>query len=164
MYKSLILFLSVFLVSCSVHKPVAKAQEEIILEGKLLRSDLDHQFKWFDENYRKYHPNDSAISELRKYSNDIRVVVIMGTWCSDSHEHVPEFFTVADALHIEEKNIEIIGVNRKKTCKSVDIREYKIQNVPTFIFYRNNRQIGSIIESPRVSIEKDLLHIIEVMK
>jgi hypothetical protein len=37
---------------------------------------------------------------------------------------------------------------------------FDITNVPTFIFYRNGKEINRIVESPVISLEKDMLSIL----
>ncbi len=150
--------------SCSISKSSKKVQEEFMLNGKISREELKKNFTWFDANYKKYILNDTAINELKSFSKNLKVVVIMGTWCSDSREHVPEFFKVADAINLNEKQIEMIAVDRKKQCSTIDITPFKIEYVPTFIFFKDGKQIGSIIETPHETIEKDWMRIIRVMK
>jgi len=42
----------------------------------------------------------------------------------------------------------------------IDVASYKIELVPTFIFYDGDTELGRIIETPQTSIEGDLLKII----
>lgn len=154
--------MSIAVISCSVHKQV-RQNEEIIITGKITRNTLAEKISWFEKNYQTYKPNDSAIHELNKYSKNLKVIVVMGTWCEDSKQNVPAFFKVADKIFMEENQYEIIGVDRDKKCKKPDITKYKIKNVPTFILYLKGEEIGSIIETPKESIEKDMLRIIKVM-
>lgn len=37
---------------------------------------------------------------------------------------------------------------------------YTIKKIPTFIFYRNNKEIGRYIEYSKKSLEKDILNIL----
>ena len=152
------------MISCSVHKPVPKNGQEFMLNGKISRNDLTKNFPWFKEHYEKYHPNDTAVNELKSFSKTLKVTVVMGTWCSDSKEHVAEFFKVADAIGLPDSQIEIIAVDRKKKCATVDLSSYKIEYVPTFILYQNGKQAGSIIETPRETMEKDMLSIVRLVK
>lgn len=160
MKQTLFICAILFSFSCSVinHK------NEFILNGQIKRSDLKTHFAWFDKNYNAYQPNDSTINLLKPYANDIYAIVVLGTWCSDSKEHVPEFFKVADAIGLPDNKIEMVAVDRKKQSEKFNINALKITNVPTFIFFYKGRQMGSIIETPNKSIEKDLLHIIRVIK
>ncbi len=126
------------------------------LEGKLQRTDLE-SFKWFKDNYNQYKPSMSVVEELVKFEK-CSLLVVLGTWCSDSHELIPQLFKVADFAGWEK--IEIIGVNRKKQCSSIDIKPLNIEYVPFILVFKDEKLMGKIIETTEISIEEDLLKIL----
>ena len=154
------------MISCSVIKTASapKVEVEFMLNGTISRNDLIKNFPWFNSHYFKYQLNDTAIAELRLHTKNWKVIVVMGTWCGDSKEHVPEFFKVADAIGVCDSQIEMIAVDRKKKCASVDISSYNILYVPTFILYDNEKEIGRIVEAPHETLEKDMLGIVHALK
>ena len=85
----------------------------------------------------------------------------MGTWCGDSQEQVPRFYRVLDEAKIDCKSMKVICVDGQKQCSDVQFEDYNIERVPTFIFYRKDKEIGRIIESPEVSLEEDFWGIIK---
>jgi thiol-disulfide isomerase/thioredoxin len=133
---------------------------EILLNGKITRADLE-QFPWFGREYAQYKVNDTAKAALLPHVKDLKVMLVMGTWCGDSKEHVPAFYKVADAIGLPASQIDMIAVDRKKQCASVDISSLHIDYVPTFFVFMNGRLHGRIVETPRENIEKDLLHLID---
>jgi thiol-disulfide isomerase/thioredoxin len=137
---------------------------EFILNGKITKADLKEHFIWFSRNYENYKPNDTAVKAIKPFTNDLSVVVVMGTWCSDSKEHIPAFFKIADAIQLQESNIELIAVDRKKHSPVLDTIAYPIEYVPTFFVFKRGKQIGKIVETPEKSVEKDLLNIISTAK
>jgi hypothetical protein len=137
---------------------------EFNLNGKITRSDLQEHFIWFTRNCEQYQVNNTVVAELALYTNDLSVVIVMGTWCSDSKEHVPSFFKVADTLHWPSSQIEIIAVDRQKHSPALDTTLYKIEYVPTFFVFKKGKLAGKIVETPEKSIEKDILHIISTVK
>jgi hypothetical protein len=128
------------------------------LEGKLQRTDLE-SFKWFKDNYNQYKPSMSVVEELVKFEK-CSLLVVLGTWCSDSHELVPQLFKVADLVGWEK--IELIGVDRKKQCSSVDIKPLNIEYVPLIMVFKDKKLIGKIIETTEQTIEEDLLKILGI--
>jgi hypothetical protein len=52
--------------------------------------------------------------------------------------------------------IDIIAVDRKKQASDVDMTPYSIEKVPTFIFYKNGKEVGRIIETPHTTLENDM--------
>jgi hypothetical protein len=155
--KSVQILFCVIISSCSIIKTSQKSHEELVLNGKITRNDLMEKFPWFEYNYKRYHPKDSVINLIKEFPYELKVLVFMGTWCDDSKDQVPKLFKIADALQFYGSQIELIAVDRNKHCDSIDISSYKVGLVPMFIFYKNGKEIGRIIESPKVTIENDLL-------
>ncbi len=83
----------------------------------------------------------------------------MGTWCSDSKREVPRFYKIIKLINYDENKIELICVDRKKEVTNYDVSNYDIKYVPTFIFLKDEKEIGRIIESPKQKLEEDLLEI-----
>jgi hypothetical protein len=54
-----------------------------------------------------------------------------------------------------------VGINREKECPfdKKECKNWDIKFVPTFIVFKENLEVGRIIESPQKSIEEDLLKI-----
>lgn len=124
--------------------------------------EADDEFaESFDYYYGEYTPDPMQIGQIRKHSKKLSVVVILGTWCSDSQEQVPAFFRIADEAGISEKRITVICVDGYKKCPGIDITAYGVEFVPTIIFYRKGRELGRIVESPENSLEEDMLNIVQ---
>lgn len=137
------------------------AKEEI-LTGYCTREGLEKGLfaSYFRDEYQNYKPDTSVIKALSGQLAAITTTIIMGTWCSDSREQVPRFFKILDAITTPHGEITIISVNKKKVCKDIPLEGYELTKVPTFIFKRNGAEAGRIIETPAITIEKDLLGII----
>jgi hypothetical protein len=118
----------------------------------------------FGEMYRMYYPiykpDREVISKLKQRKSGLGVIIVLGTWCSDSQEQVPKFLKVWDKVYFLGSDLTIIAVNKEKKGDQVDISKYDIQRVPTFIFTRNGKEIGRIIETPIRTLEEDMLLIV----
>ncbi|MFC2114759.1 thioredoxin family protein, partial [Bacteroidota bacterium] len=143
-----------------------KTGEEILV-GLCTRDALNKgKYKeWYTPEYRTYM-NSSDRKKLDSLklllADDIHIKVIMGTWCHDSQVQVPRFFRMLDYLKFEQDNILIICVDTEKEAVSFSIEELNIVLVPTFIIYKEEQEIGRIIESPIISLEQDLLDILKL--
>ena len=84
----------------------------------------------------------------------------MGTWCSDSRREVPRFLKIIDGLNIPQENISIYCVDRDLSTENNEIDNLNIKAVPTFIFYRDNIELGRIVEAPTESLEIDMVKIL----
>jgi thiol-disulfide isomerase/thioredoxin len=133
-----------------------------MLIGLCSRENLtkDTSFSWwFEAEYDYYTPEDSVIKLIDLDS--IKIVCVMGTWCSDSRREVPRFYKILDELNFDYKNLELYCVDRKKKAEGFDIDQFVIERVPTFIFYKNDSEIGRIIETPTETLERDILNILK---
>ena len=73
---------------------------------------------------------------------------------------VPYFFRMLDLMQYDPSKVLLIAVNRDKKARDMDLSKYKIERVPTFIIYdKNENELGRIVETPRYSLEEDLLEI-----
>lgn len=117
--------------------------------------------EWFIPEYNSYVPNNDILTELKDLlSEELHIVVVFGSWCSDSKEHLPHFFNIIDKLNLYDDMIDIIAVDRKKQAAEIDLTMYNIEKVPTFIFYKNGKEIGRIIETPQTTLENEMKLII----
>jgi hypothetical protein len=121
-------------------------------------SSFDSAYK---EGYAAYNPDKEIISQYNSLLNGITLVIVMGTWCSDSREQVPRFMKILDVTGHVFPDPVIICVDRDKKAGDVSLAGMDILKVPTFIVYYEGREIGRIIETPKTTMEKDFLDILK---
>ena len=116
---------------------------------------------WFNSEYNDYNIDTTALSSVINAFNDLKIDLVMGTWCSDSRREVPRFYKIMDHLKYNTDKINLVMVNRNKEGLSDEVEGLNIIFVPTFVFYRNGEEIGRIIETPEEeTLEKDLANIV----
>ena len=105
----------------------------------------------------------TSVEELKKEKiKTYNIVLVMGTWCEDSHREVPRLFKILEAVDFPDNKLTMIAVNRKKEAPSGEEGIYNIQKVPTIIVQKYGKEIGRIIESPKTGyLERDLLEILK---
>jgi hypothetical protein len=118
----------------------------------------------YADEYRSYHSTLQPTSETDSLIKELFITIVLGTWCGDSREQLPRFFRVTDQLGIPPEHITLIGVDGRKQSTDPDVTPMAIERVPTFIFTRNCKELGRIIETPQKSLEEDLLEIIKGKK
>ena len=87
-------------------------------------------------------------------------MVLIGTWCEDSQNLIPKLYTTLLKADYDVGSVKIIGVDRMKEAKERMEKPYSIEKVPTIIVYKNEKEVGRIIEVVKQSIETDLADII----
>ncbi len=115
---------------------------------------------WFTSRYEAYQPDAGVVKELKSAMKGVEIRAYMGTWCGDSKRETPNFYKLMDEVNFSPKNITMVTVDRSKSKPEELVSGYEIQRVPTFIFYRDGKEIGRYVEYARESMEKDFLKIV----
>ncbi|MEX0273216.1 MAG: thioredoxin family protein [Flavobacteriaceae bacterium] len=119
---------------------------------------------WYNKNFNAYSVDTETIKSLKDDLNPYHILVFMGTWCGDSKREVPRFLKLLEAADFPSNQLKIVAVDRRKEFykKSPSGEEWglDIRRVPTFIFLKDGKEANRIVESPVVSLEKDILAIV----
>jgi thiol-disulfide isomerase/thioredoxin len=151
--------ISIIITGCSTSTS-SNQTETPILTGKITRNMIENdQYSWFKTGYDAYNPDAAVIENIKKYLNEYNTLIYMGTWCGDSKRDVPKFYKIADLCNYSK--IEITGLDKKKKSPEGTESNYKIEKVPTFIFLKDNKETGRIVEMPEKTLEEDMLKIIQ---
>ena len=134
------------------------------LFGKVTRDSL-YKYEWYTQGYKAYQPDQKVIQSINsKNLQEIGVRIFFGTWCGDTKRELPRIMKVMDAIGIKEEKIKLFAVSNEDTFyKQSKLREEKgfyIFRVGTFIVERNEVEINRITEYPKLSMEQDLVDII----
>lgn len=185
MKKSIVLtgILLVCFCGCKTSKPVAKISPPVVQQVASDTSPQDVDFSdqstwilgyfnlnrliqlpystWYSSGYDDYKYNSDAIDKLKEIEkSDITIKIVLGTWCPDSRREVPRFMRVLNAWNFTQDKVQLIGVDNVKNSFIANFDSFNIQRVPTFIIYKNNIEIGRIIETPKTSLEQDMVNIL----
>ncbi len=177
-----LIFVSVVLFNfaCKTQKPAAETHPAMVQspEAKLVNKWADQttwilgyftrdrltilpHSEWFVKGYDDYTFNTEAVNKLTEISMvGLSIKVVMGTWCPDSRREVPRFMKIIDTWQFPVDKITFIGVDNRKLAPIGGYDKLDIQRVPTFIFYKNNIELGRIIENPVTSLEQDMVNIL----
>ena len=140
-----------------------KLEKEVLI-GKCDREGLKSEVfaEYYNEGYNNYVPDENIIRQLKKKKKGLNITIVMGSWCGDSKDQVPKFYKILDQIGFKESKVELISVDGVKTAGDEVISGLNIQRVPTFLFYKDGREIGKIVETPTSSLEKDMLLILSL--
>ncbi len=184
MKKILLLIISILLLSCGSSSQIAnednpvletlknadkqastatmKQSKPSILVGKQDRNALKQEpfGSWFNSNYENYTVDIETTEKISPYLKQVTIKAFMGTWCSDSKRETPTFYKILDNAEFDYQNLELITVTRAKDTPEGYEKDLNILRVPTFIFYKEGKEIGRYVEYARESLEKDILAIV----
>jgi thiol-disulfide isomerase/thioredoxin len=136
---------------------------QLILIEEINRQGLNQEpfINWFAKGHEEYEPDQEVVNELLTIDpSEIKIILVLGTWCGDSKREVPHFFKILDEIAFPEEYLKMIAVNRLKEAENFSMEELGITHVPTFIIINNGFESGRIVEFPEESLEKDFLIII----
>lgn len=163
--KILILFLviSANIFAQDFMKVFDDKSNKIILVGETNRKEYQgEQFSnWFNKEYTNYKVDFLTTDKIKNYLDGKLIKIVLGTWCSDSRREVPRVLKILDFVGFPEDKILLMNVNRMKKGIRDEVDNLDIQFVPTIIVYENGKEIGRIIETPKETLEKDLLEIVK---
>ncbi|MDR0758146.1 MAG: hypothetical protein LBF85_09910 [Tannerella sp.] len=121
--------------------------------------------EWYSKNHAEYEPNPAIVEQLRDFNwKDYSVTVFLGTWCGDSRREVPRFVKALDAAGFPQHAITVIALSAEDSVYKQSVtreeRGRHIYRVPTFIISKKGSEVNRIVEIPAVSLERDLLAIL----
>lgn len=153
----------------NLNKTIEYKPNKLMLLGKVDKNGFKHNdFSWFNTNYKEYLVNDKIIKKLKDSLQNYKIKAFFGTWCGDSRKNLPVFYKVLDRANFNHKNLEVIAVDRKqevyKQAPNHEEKGLNIHRVPTFIFYKNGKEVNRIVEHPKETIERDILKIVSGKK
>ncbi len=154
-------------LSVTAQKPYSISKDDqtgqTIFKGPMTLADLQGEpsFTWWKRSTEGYTPDPNAIAYLKSALPAFTIVTIMGTWCDDSQNLVPKLAKVLSASGFPMERFAMFGVDRAKETGGIESKVYAVKRVPTIVVFKNNNEVGRIVESVNRSVELDLAQIVQ---
>jgi tetratricopeptide (TPR) repeat protein len=120
---------------------------------------------WYNQWYNGYTIDTNYIGQLKPLLQTKTVEIFLGTWCGDSKREVPRMLKILASANVDTSAIKLIFVNNTtvnyKQSPQHEEANKSIHHVPTFIFYDGKKEMGRIVEAPVVTLEKDMVSILQ---
>lgn len=148
---SVTLFLVALISACSV-SGVSQQPDAV---GNISPQLLLAHYPVFSANYNSYSPSEEeidAVAALSGYS----LLVLFGTWCHDSEREVPRLLKTIDAAGLDNIDIQLMAVDRNKRDPQGIALRHKLRYTPTFIVLKDDKELGRVIERPKITVSQDL--------
>jgi hypothetical protein len=168
-HSGLTLILSLCLMIFAPAIPsLAEDEEPPKILGRCTSKDLKAEpfAEWFVTGRESYVPDSRILERLRGVDlDDLEVEIFFGTWCGDSRREVPRLVKLLDEIGLPVERVGLIGVDgveqMHKRSPGGEEEGLEIYRVPTVIVRRGGREVGRIVEYPVLSLERDLLAILD---
>jgi len=130
---------------------------EPILLG-MMDKDSIAKLSWYVENYELLEIPKEVLDAIHKSGEGVEVEVYFGSWCDDSQIWVPPFMLIMDQAELSD--VRLVGVPRSLEGRDSIAPGKNIEKVPTFVFIKNDVEIGRIIEQPELDLETEIIEIL----
>jgi acyl-coenzyme A thioesterase PaaI-like protein/thiol-disulfide isomerase/thioredoxin len=115
---------------------------------ELKRSELDAAgYPWLGIDQGATQFDASETSALKGLAWDTSALVFYGDWCGDTREQLPVFLKLADAMEMDSERLRYFSLDRDKKLEPWT-SQFAITHVPTFVFLRDGKEIGRVVEAP----------------
>jgi hypothetical protein len=146
--------------AAAVARPAAPAPAPAPLTGHVTRAALEDYETWKTLRAQDYVPDAAAIKTIAERGKDVQVLAIVATWCPDSKREVPRFFKIYDQALLGLAKVTLVAVDRsKKDAEGLTVK-HDVLRVPTFVFFRGDKEIGRVIERAATTLEQDIAAIL----
>jgi thiol-disulfide isomerase/thioredoxin len=162
----LILLVTASTLAQPFNQEVNASSENPMLLGKINKEGLsgNSYASWYTKNFEDYKPDSQMIATLKQLLPEYTITAFMGTWCGDSKMEIPRFYKVIEAAEFPIERLTLVAVDRAreayKQSPGGEEEGLNIHRVPTFIFYKDGKEVNRIVEHPVSTFEDDMLQLL----
>ena len=150
----------------SLYQSIPDTEEKKTLYGFISQEQItqDTAFGWYQTNLKYYKADSATVQAIRSKKNDVHLILFCGTWCHDSQQLLPKYFTTLNAANFPNDHLTIVGMDRdKKTIAQLE-HTFNITNVPTMIVMKDGKEAGRVTEYGKTTfVDKELGEIIAAL-
>lgn len=150
-------------------KPAALNQKEVTISGKpalvgeitqadLQKENYNHWYSFYKEDYQV---NQEVLKSFEDKIDDFDIKIFIGTWCPDSQSNGPAFFKILEQTDYDMDRVQMFSLDRAKKSLDGQENQFGVSHVPTFVFLKDGKEVGRIVENPINSLEEDIRDIVQ---
>jgi thiol-disulfide isomerase/thioredoxin len=143
---------------------VPDEEEKKYLLGFVTKKQIagDSTFAWYQQNLKYFKPQKAQIEVIKEKAYDFQLILFTGTWCHDSQQIIPKYFSLLEAAEFPDHRMLIIAVDRQKNAPANMQRQFNVVNVPTLIIMKDGKEVGRIEEFGATGLpESELVAIVK---
>lgn len=116
---------------------------------------------WYTPTYERTVLDKERVAYLGTLLEDVEILGYVGSWCGDTKRELPNLLRILDELDFDDSKLTLIGTDRNYNAPDGSNEDWNIQSVPTFIFLKDNKELGRFIEFADESLLEDIIKILE---
>jgi thiol-disulfide isomerase/thioredoxin len=156
---------------CRVGMRVYESERGRQLLGEVIPGDFDRLLPGWSAEQADYVPSVEDLAVLADVSEPVDIICILGSWCHDSEREVPRFWKILEKAENPNLLMTYFAVGRSTDEKARELMVeigfdenlrdvYTVELVPTFIFLKDDVELGRIVETPETTLEQDAARIL----
>lgn len=130
--------------------------------GEIADNEILTSFEKFKKHENDVTYTQAQLNRLKKIEQPIEIKVYFGQWCHDSQREVPRLVRLFDQLNQDNFKVWYYGVDVKKSDPLGLAKADNLRRTPTVIIYRDGKELGRILEVPRVDWASDIAGMLEI--
>ncbi len=132
------------------------AQQDSFFVGEISAKHILTQFEDFAQHSNDVDYQQYDLTRLKSIEDNIVIKVFFGQWCHDSVREVPRVIKLLEQVNNPNITSWFYGLNTKKSDPLLLSKTHNIKKTPTVIIYKNDKEIGRILEVPQVNWLADI--------
>lgn len=159
--KAILIFVISSLCLVGLHgQTFTDKKGDIHLWGKCNLEDIkgENYIDWYTKNYEDFNP--APHKGVSASLNDVKVKIFIGSWCGDTKFLLPKFIKSWEAMNLPLSQLEFVAVHYEgelyKQGPNKETAGLNIHRVPTFIFEKEGKEIGRIVERSVHDLDTDI--------
>lgn len=130
--------------------------------GEISGNQILGSFEQFKRHEHDVTYNQAQLDRLKKFKEPIEIKVYFGEWCHDSYRETPRLIKLFSQLNQDNFKPWFYAVDLKKSDPLGLAKADNLRRTPTVIVYRDGKELGRILEVPRVDWASDIAGILEL--
>lgn len=161
--SGILFFCLTFTISAPLvaQEDAAPKPEKYVL-GWVPVDSIYHGMPMLKPDEENYILDSVAMAELSGCHNPTEILVFFGSWCKDSKRELPRFLAALHGTPNGFFNVRFLGMDRTKKDGEGFAERFHVTNIPTFVFLRDEFEVGRIVEEPVEALEKEWVKILHV--
>jgi thiol-disulfide isomerase/thioredoxin len=107
-----------------------------------------------------HQPSTGAFQFLSQYKKPTNIIIAFGTWCQHCKKIVPTIMKTISECNNSNLDCSFIGISKDFDQPAEFLRKNKVKTLPSVIVFQEGKEIGRITGNPKVSMEDDLVAIL----
>lgn len=110
----------------------------------------------FQASHARFQPTAADIQTIVEIPDGVTIEVHFGTWCHDSQRELGRFIKLLQASGASSLRVSYHGLSIQKRDHTGRAAQLNVRYTPTFVVFRDGREIGRIVESPTSTLAGDI--------